>query len=189
MRRIIAGLIALAFLLSASSAWAIQGYKDRHGFFVGGGPGAVHHGDDAFETGIERGGAFGFAPHLVIGGGATDNLVFGAELNNWIHLTDVHSNRVNHQQWSANAMANIFIVHGLYLDAGLGLGYAFTDTVTASGETSRHQELGLSTKLGLGIEYFLDGTIAAGMRFGYTRHFYRMVDFDTLVGNVYLRWY
>lgn len=193
MRRLIAVLIATLFVLSASSAWAIDGYKDRHGIFygggIGGGPGSVQLADEAFESGIERSGDLGLAPHLIIGGGARDNLLFGAEVNSWIRTVDHYGNQLNHQQWSFNAVTNFFVLQGLYLEGGLGLGYAFSDAVTNAGDSRRYQEMGISTKLGLGIEYFLDGTMAAGMRFGYTRHFYSSVDFDTLIGNIYLRWY
>lgn len=193
MRRLIAVSIALIVLLTAGSATAIQGYKDRHGLFVGGGlgggPGAVHVADEPFESGLEGTGDLGLAPHLIVGGGASDNLLFGAEANSWIRTVDVHGNRLNHQQWSFNAVTNFFVFQGLYLEGGLGLSYAFSDAVTAEGEERRYQEMGLSAKIGTGFEYFLDGTIAAGMRFGYSRHFYSDVDFDSFIGAVTLRWY
>ena len=193
MPRVIAVTIAACFLLTASSAWAIDGYKDRHGFFfgggIGGGPGSVHIDDGPYESGLERTGDLGLAPHIIVGGGARDNLVFGAEVNNWIRTVDLHGNTLNHQQWSFNAVSNFFLIHGLYIEGGLGLGYAFSDATTNEGDEKRYQEMGLAAKLGIGAEYFLDGTIAAGARFGYTRHFYSNIDFDTVVGNVYLRWY
>ncbi len=193
MRRTIAALLAISFLLTASSAWAIDGYKDRHGFFIGGGigggPGAVHIADEPFDSGLEGTGDLGLAPSLIVGGGATDRLVFGAEANTWIRTVSRHGNRLNHQHWSFNAVTNFFVIHGFYLEAGIGLGYAFSDATTNQGDERRYQEMGLAGKIGTGFEYFLDGTIAAGMNFGYTRHFYSNVDFDTFTGAITLRWY
>ncbi len=190
MRRTIATLIALCFLLTASTAWSIQGYKDRHGLFVGGGigggPGAVQY--DNEDTGLEGRGNLGLATHFVVGAGASNNVLFGAEVNNWTRTTDVGGNTLNHLQWSFNAMSNIFVFEGLYLEGGLGLAYGMTET-SRDGEERSHQEMGLALKAGTGFEYFVDGTVAAGLGFGYTRHFYSNIDFDTFIGSIRLRWY
>lgn len=193
MHRLIALSIASLFVFSASTAQAIDGYKDRHGFFIGGGigggPGSVYVGDENLDTGLEGTGTLGLAPHLVVGGGMNDNVLFGAEMNNWIRTVNVHGNRLNHQHWSFNAITNLFVVHGLYVEGGLGLAYGYSQASPAEGEPTTYGEMGLSGKIGAGFEYFLDGTIAAGMSFGYTRHFYSNVDFDTFTGKVTLRWY
>ncbi len=193
MRRTTAGLLALAIFLISSSAWAIDGYQDRHGVFygggLGGGPGSVSVADEPYESGMDGTGALGLATHLVVGGGASDNLVFGAELNNWIRTVNVYDNRLNHQQWSANAIGNFFVVHGFFVEAGVGLAYAYSDASTQEGDTRRYQEMGLAGKLGVGFEYFLNGTMAAGFGLNYTRHFYENLDFDTVTGAVRLRWY
>lgn len=193
MSRILAAVVAALILLSASSAWAIQGYKDRHGFFVGGGigggPGSVILDDGDVASGLEGTGDLGLHLNLIAGGGMTDNIVFGAEVNSWIRTVAINQNQLNHQQWSFNAVGDFFLVHGLFLEGGLGLAYAYSDGQRADGTSHRYQEMGLAAKLGLGFEYFLNGTVAAGIRFGYTRHFYSRVDFDTFTGSVMLRWY
>lgn len=191
MRRIIASIIAIAFLLSASTAWAIQGYKDRQGSFygggVGGGPGAVHIDDGA--SGLEGTGELGLHLHAIFGGGMTEHLTFAGEANSWIRTVSVGDSSLNHQHWSFNALASFFVVDGLFVEGGLGLAYAISNYTASSGEESRHQEMGLAFKGGTGFEYFMNGTVAAGMRFGYTRHVYSNIDFDTFIGSVTLRWY
>ncbi len=190
MRRIIASLIALSFLLTASTAWSIQGYKDRHGTFVGGsiggGPGSVQYDDQ--DTGLEGRGNLGLATNLIFGAGATSNVLFGAEVNNWTRTTDVGGDTLTHMHWSFNAMSNIFLVEGLFVEGGLGLAYGMSDT-RVGGEERSHSEMGLALKAGTGFEYFVDGTVAAGLGFGYTRHFYSNIDFDTFIGSIRLRWY
>ena len=191
MRRFIALLITASILLTASTAWAIQGYKDRHGSFyglgIGGGPGAVDIDDGA--SGLEGTGELGLHMHAVVGGGLSENLLFGAEANSWLRTVSIGDSSLYHQHLSFNAVSNLFVVDGLFVEAGLGLAYAISNFETAQGETSRHQEMGLAGKVGVGFEYFLDGTVAAGMKFGYTRHIYSNIDFDTFVGTVTLRWY
>lgn len=191
MPRITAFIIAFAIFFTTSTAWAIQGYKDRHGVFygfgVGGGPGAVHIDNEL--SGLEGTGDLGLHLHGILGGGLSENLTFGAETNAWIRTVSVGSSSLNHQHWSFNAVGNLFVLEGLFLEGGLGLAYAFSDATAADGSESRYQEMGLAFKAGTGFEYFLDGTVAAGMRFGYTRHVYSNIDFDTFIGSVTLRWY
>ena len=191
MRRTIALLVAITFFLTASTAWAIQGYKDRHGTFygwgIGGGPGAVHIDDGA--SGLEGTGELGLHLHGIVGGGMSENLIFGAEANSWIRTVSIGDSSLNHQHWSFNALASFFLVEGLFLEGGVGLAYAISNYEAAGGAESRHQEMGLAFKVGTGFEYFLDGTYAAGMRFGYTRHVYSNIDFDTFIGSVTIRRY
>ncbi len=187
MHRIIATSVAFFFIFffASGTAFAIQGYKDRHGSFygfgLGGGPGALHA--DGEDTGLEGTGELGFAPHLVFGGGMSNELIFGAEISPWIRTVSIADQDHTHLQWSFNAFTNYFVLDNLYLEGGLGLAYKYWDSDT------RHQEMGISAKIGTGFEYFLDGTVAAGMRFGYTRHFYQNGAFDAFVGAATLRWY
>lgn len=193
MPRLIALCIATIILFSATSAWALDGYKDRHGLFagggIGGGPGSIVLDDGDVLSGLEGTGDLGLHLHGIVGGGVTDRLVMGAEINSWIRTVSVNNSSLNHQQWSANAVADFFLVHGLFIEAGLGLAYAYSDGQRDDGSTSRYQEMGLAAKAALGFEYFLNGNAAAGIRFGYTRHFYSRVDFDTFTGGIMLRWY
>ena len=191
MRRTIAFLIGIAIFLTASTAWAIQGYKNRHGTFygfgLGGGPGAVHVDDGS--SGLEGTGELGLHLHAIVGGGMSEHLTFGAEANSWIRTVSIGDSSLNHQHWSFNAVSNFFLVEGLFLEGGVGLAYAISNYRASNGEEARHQEMGLAFKGGVGFEYFLDGTVAAGMKFGYTRHFYQNGAFDAFVGAATLRWY
>lgn len=191
--RKLALLFAIAFFFCSSTAWAIDGYKDRRGPFIGigfgGGAGSVHINDDNFTSGLEGGGDLGLHLNVNGGGGVTENIVFGAELNTWIRTVSVHDTRLNHQHWSFNAVGEFFLAHGLFVDAGLGLAYAISEASHQNVQTRRYQEMGLALRAGTGFEYFLNGTVAAGLRFGYTRHFYENVEFDTFQGALTLRWY
>lgn len=193
MSRSLSLLLVAAFLLSASTAHAIDGYKDRHGPFIGvglgGGPGSVHVSDDRFESGLEDGGDLGLHLHAIVGGGVSDHILLGAELNSWIRTVAIHDTRLNHQHWSLNANGDFFLIDGLYVGAGLGLAYAISDTTRTGIQTQRYQEMGLSVKGNAGYEFFLNGTVAAGLRFSYTRHLYANIDFDTFHGGITLRWY
>lgn len=188
-----AGLFAMVLLFFSSSAFAIDGYKDRHGLFVGiglgGGPGSVHLSDDRFTSGLDNGGELGLHLLAAVGGGVTDSIVFSAELNTWIRTVSVHNTSLNHQHWSLIASGDFFLFEGFYLGAGTGLAYAFSDITREGIENSRYQEMGLAAKGSAGYEFFLNGTVAAGFRLSYTRHFYSGADFDTFHGGVTLRWY
>ena len=191
--RVLALFLALAFFLMSTSAWAIDGYKDRRGAFfgvgLGGGPGAVHVQDDAFTTGLDDGGQLGLHLNAIAGGGVTENITFGAELNTWIRTVNVQGNSLNHQQWSLLAASDFFLFEGFFVGAGLGLGYGFSDAASDGVQTRRYQEMGLAFKGTTGYEFFVNGTVAMGLRFSYTRHVYQEVDFDTFQGAFTFRWY
>lgn len=193
MHRLSAFLIASIILLFSAQAFALSGYKDRRGPFLGvglgGGPGAVHVDDDQFSTGLDEGGQLGFHLQAIAGGGVNKYVTLGAELNSWIRTVAVQEARLNHQHWSLNAAADFFIIDGVFLGAGAGLAYAFSDATRQNLERRRYQELGLALKGAAGYEFFLNGTVAAGLRLSYTRHFYQNVDFDTFQGAITIRWY
>ena len=185
-------LFSLLFLFSTTAA-AIDGYKSREqlfvGFGLGGGPGAVHVGDEALSTGLDQGGAMGLHLHGIVGGGYSEQVVLGAELNTWLRNSRLGDEALSHYHWSFLANADVFLYRGFYAGAGLGLAYGITDAREADREILRIQELGWAIKGNAGFEYFLNGTVAAGFRFSYTRHFYQNVDFDTFQGAITLRWY
>lgn len=193
MRRLSAFLFASLIVFTSAQAFALDGYKDRHGLFLGvglgGGPGAVHVDDELLTTGLDDGSELGFHLHAIAGGGINQRITLGAELNTWIRTVAIQDLRLNHQHWSLNAAADFFIIDGLFLGAGAGLAYAFSDATLPNLEKSRYQEMGLALKGAAGYEFFLNGTVAAGVRLSYTRHFYQHVDFDTFQGALTLRWY
>ncbi|TXD36151.1 hypothetical protein FRC98_13595 [Lujinxingia vulgaris] len=193
MRRTLPLLLAMAIFLISAPAMALDGYKDRRGSYfglgLGGGIGSVFVEDETLSTGLDEGGDLGLHLHAALGGGVTNNLLFGAELNSWIRTTDVYGQELNHQHWSLNAASTLFIVSGLFAEAGVGLAYGISDASNPAGDRRRYQEMGLAVKGGLGFEYFVNGTIAPGFRVGYTRHFYSNSDFETFHGAITLRWY
>lgn len=193
MHRLSSLILASTILLTSAQASALSGYKDRRGpflgFGLGGGLGAVHVDDEHFTTGLDEGGQPGFHLQAVAGGGVNKVVVLGAELNTWIRTVSVQEARLNHQHWSLNAAADFFIIDGFFLGAGAGLAYAFSDATRQNAEKRRYQEMGLALKGAAGYEFFLNGTVAAGLRLSYTRHIYQNVDFDTFQGALTIRWY
>ncbi|RAL20429.1 hypothetical protein DL240_16625 [Lujinxingia litoralis] len=193
MRRTLPLLIATLIFLISAPALALDGYKDRRGSYfglgLGGGAGSVFVEDEALSTGLDDGSDLGLHLHAAVGGGVTQNLLFGAELNTWIRTTDVYGQSLNHQHWSLNAVSTLFLVSGLFAEAGVGLAYGISDAARPDGFERRYQEMGLALKGGVGFEYFINGTIAPGFRLGYTRHFYSTSDFETLTGGISIRWY
>lgn len=186
-------LLALAVFAFSANAAAIDGYKDRRGIFVGAGVGgafgAVDVDDNDIRTGFEEGGELGLHLNGIIGGGWTNHILFGTEMNWWIRNTEVGQQRLNHQHLSFNAVTNVFLLGPLYAEAGLGLAYAVFDAWTGEQQTRQYREMGVAAKLGAGFEYFINGTVAPGFHVGYTRHFYQRAEFDTFKAGVTIRWY
>jgi hypothetical protein len=191
--RSLAAFIALALFAFSSHAAALDGYKDRHGLFVGvgvgGGFGAVDVDENDIRTGFEDGGEIGLHLSGIVGGGWTQNILFGTEMNWWMRNTEIGQQRLNHQHLSFNAVTNVFLIGPLYAEAGLGLAYAMFDGWTGDEQTRKYREMGVAAKLGAGFEYFINGTVAPGFHVGYTRHFYQRAEFDTFKAGVTLRWY
>lgn len=185
-------LFSLCFLVSSTAA-AIDGYKSRNqlfvGFGLGGGPGAVYVGDETLSTDLDETGAMGLHLHAIVGGGYSEQIVLGAELNTWLRDSRLGDQTLSHYHWSLLANADVFLYQGFYAGAGLGLAYGISDAREAGRDILRIQELGWAVKGNAGFEHFLNGTVAAGLRFSYTRHFYQNVDFDTFQGAITLRWY
>jgi hypothetical protein len=77
----------------------------------------------------------------------------------------------------------------LFLEGGGGLAYGIYDVAKFDRQVERYQELGLALKGGAGFEFFVNGQVAIGMRFGYTRHLYTNGSYDVVNGGLTLRWY
>ena len=186
-------LSALFLTWTASSAFALDGYKDRRGLFgglgLGGGVGLVDTERDDESTGIDQGRKLGLHLSGILGGGITQNLVFGGEANWWIRTVRINQSALQHHHMSFNGVLNFFLIEGIYLEGGVGLAYAIFDVERNNQQTYRYQELGMSAKAGGGFEFFVNSDLAMGMHASYTRHFYTNSDFDTVSAGLTLRWY
>ncbi len=191
--RLVQAIVAIAFLVIAAPALALDGYKDRRGLFLGvglgGGVGAASTELARESTGLDDGRQLGLDLSATLGGGATEYLTFGAQGNWWIRTVRLGDRSLEHQHLNFLAAANFFIIDGLYAEGGAGLAYAAFDTARGDVETFTYRELGLALKVGAGYEFFLNGTTAIGFGAGYTRHFYNNARFDTVNGVVTVRWY
>lgn len=194
MKSKIAGtLMLLAVTLVSSQAFALDAYKDRRGVFAGvnvGGAAGFAGVDSASElTGLEENRQLGLQLGAEVGGGLSKQITGALEANWWIRTVTLGPRRLDHQHFSFLPLARYFIWDGLNVGAGAGLGYAVFDTERNGVETFRYREMGLALKFVAGYEFFVNGTIAAGVDAGYTKHFYSNADFDTLGARVTLRWY
>ncbi len=183
----------LAVMLVASQSFALDAYQDRRGIFAGVnvGVGAGFAGvDSAGElTGLDENRQLGLHLGVEVGGGITKQLTASLEGNWWIRSVTLGPRRLDHQHLSFLPVVRYFVWDGFNLGAGAGLAYAVFDTERNGVETFRYREMGLALKIGAGYEFFMNGTIAAGIDAGYTKHFYNNADFDTLGAQVTLRWY
>ncbi|MEM1348452.1 MAG: outer membrane beta-barrel protein [Myxococcota bacterium] len=178
--------------LTTSSASALDGYQDRRGLFLGVGVGAglgAAATDAQEQNGLDDGRRLGMHVNALVGGGATERLVLAAQGNMWRRTVSINDFASAHTHLSANAVANYFILDGLFLEAGAGLAYGSFDTFVQGQSSSRYREMGLATKAGAGFEFFVNSQTAIGAHFGYTRHFYARSNFDTLNLNISARWY
>lgn len=188
---IIGVLVTLGVLLVGSQAMALDGYKDRKGVFVGasigGGVGASER-DEAEITGLDDKRQMGLTLRAELGGGVTQNLVFSGQGNWWIRTVQVGDRDLEHQHLNLLANANLFLIEGLYVTGGFGLAYGSYDS-TKGVKVNHYSEMGIAAKAGAGAEFFVNGTVAAGVEASYTRHFYSESYFDTIGGGIVIRWY
>jgi len=186
-----ATLCALTIMSISSSAFALDGYADRRGLFsgigLGGGVGLVE--SENGSTGIDQGRKLGMHMSAIVGGGASEHIVVGGEANWWARTAQIGTRNLSHHHLSFNAIADVFILDGFYLEGGGGLAYTIFDAERSGQQIIRYQELGLAVKGGAGFEFFVNSQVAIGMKMGYTRHFYSNTDFDTVAGGITLRWY
>ncbi|MFB6263614.1 MAG: hypothetical protein ABEL76_08330 [Bradymonadaceae bacterium] len=192
--RLLLATAALALGVGVSSpATALDGYEDRERIFGGvglGGGGAALQLERGGDTSIEQATLVpGVHATALLGGGITQNVLAAAEMNWWFRNVSKGSDRkwATHH-FSVLPVVNVFVAGGLHVDAGGGLAYtAYVGDHPAA--DLPHQELGFAAEGGLGYEFWLNGTLAAGADIGYAHHFYPNGSFDTVSGAFTLRWY
>lgn len=185
-------LLTLVFLLLASDAFALDAYKDRRGIFygfgVGGGIGGANVDLQGEVTGLEDR-EMGLAMQAEVGAGAMRWLTISGEFNWWLRTVDVNDQSLVHHHMNFMPTANVFFLDLLYATGGFGLAYTIYDTASAGQLLTQYRELGVAAKLGVGVEFWVNGNVTAGIEAGYTRHFYSGSDFDTFTGAMTFHWY
>lgn len=185
-----AALIALAFAAGlgvSSEASALDGYQSRKhvygGFSAGGGYGFVNRDGELLEEGP------GMHLQGELGGGVSDRLTLGVEVDWWSRSVDKgESNRFAFHHGSVGGVGNLFVLEGFHLKGGAGFAYGICNG-TRQDENCEWQELGLAAEAGLGYEFWFNGTLAGGADLSYTHHFYSRSAFDTASLTFGLRWY
>lgn len=193
MKRAVSLIPILLLLAIAAPASALDAYQDRRGILVGvnlgGGPGSANVDNPIELTGLDDHRQIGFQLGAEIGGGMSERITGTLGFNWWIRTISINQRSLDHHQLSILPTARLFVIDGLYGMAGAGLAYAAFDAERAGATLTRYREMGFAAKVGAGYEFFLNGTVAAGLEANYTRHFYSASDFDTVNALVTVRWY
>jgi len=161
--------LALFVLFLASSAHALDAYKDRRGFFAGfGGAGGV-----AFQ-GDENG--FGGGGGLYLGGGATQDFTIEVDIDVMYYTLDPGALTL-----MAGPRAAYFVWEGLYLRPGVDFGWFHTEDV---------DDMGIGAEFGIGYEVFFNSDAAGSLGLKY-EHIFIIDDPDIdMVGmTAEIRWY
>lgn len=189
---IVGGLVAAGVLLAGSQAMALDAYKDRRGVFagvaIGGGVGASETDREGETTGLDEQRQMGLLLRAELGGGVTQNLAFSGQGNWWIRTVEVNDRELEHNHMNLLANVNYFLIEGLYATGGFGMAYGTFES-QAGTQLNTYAEMGIAAKVGAGAEFFVNGTVAAGVEANYTRHFYSESFFDTVGGGIVIRWY
>ena len=176
----------------AADAFALDAYKDRRGIFfglnLGGGMGFSGVDEATDITGLSDGQP-GLQLGGEIGGGMSKAFTGALEMNWWYRKVRLGERKLNHHHLSLMPTLRYFIFDGLHAGAGAGFAYASFDTERLGRETYSYRETGVAVKAEAGYEFFLNGTIAAGVDLSYTHHFYSHANFDTVGMVVTVRWY
>lgn len=180
-------LVFLAGLLVATEAFALDGYQSRKHVFgglgAGGGYGLVNEDGELLDEGP------GMHLQGVVGGGVSDRLTLGVEVDWWSRSVDKGTgDQYVFHHGSVGGVGNFFIVGGLHLKGGAGFAYGICGG-ERNGRNCRWQELGLASEAGIGYEFWFNGTLAGSADLGYTHHFYSHSAFDTASLTFGLRWY
>lgn len=184
----IATAVALVVsLFAASNAFALDGYQSRKHVFgglkAGGGIGFLNENNTLTEEGP------GLHLSGIIGGGVTDRVLVGVEADWWSRTVDQSANNeYGFYHTSIGGKANFYLLEGLHIDGGAGFAYGVCNG-TFQGEDCVWRELGLAAEVGIGYEFWFNGTLAGGADLSYTHHFYDRSAFDTATLSFGLRWY
>jgi hypothetical protein len=160
---------ATVMLGSVSSAWALDGYRDRKGLLYGltVGFGGSKPGDADREMGVDVRGR--------VGGGPAANITLDAELG-YDRLIDVDASSI-----TGYAGVNFFLIDNLYLRGMGGIAHFSPD--------EGKSETGLGVGGGVGYEFFVNSDLAIGGLLDYQKQFYKEFDVDTFSFGVTLSMY
>lgn len=188
---VVGAITFFVLMLSASGAFALDGYKDRKNVFgglgAGGGIGFVNQEGDLAEEGP------GLHLQGILGSGVSQRFLVGVEADWWSRTVDKsNNNEYGYYHTSIGALANFFLIDGdrggLRLDGGAGFAYGICNG-TFEGDECDWQELGLEAEVGAGYEFWFNGTMTGAVDVSYTHHFYSHSAFDTITGSFGFKWY
>lgn len=184
--------LILVISLMASDAFALDAYKDRRGIFagigLGGGFGSAEVDPGNELTGLEERDV-GLAMRLEVGGGAMQNLIVSGQFNWWLRSVQMNDKTLSHNHTNFLGNVAFFPLDFLYVTGGVGMAYSSFDSDVNGIDIRDYSELGFALKGGAGVEFWVNGTIAAGIEASYTRHFYSEASFDTITAGLTVRWY
>jgi len=187
LRAVMVAAVFATGIGATTDASALDGYQSRENVFgglsAGGAYGFVNRNGDLLDEGP------GMHLEGVLGGGVTDRLTLGVEVDWWSRSVDKgSSNDFTLHHGSAGGVADLFVLGGFHLSGGAGFAYGICNGTREDDDCS-WQELGLAAEAGVGYEFWFNGTLAGTADLGYTHHFYSRTSFDTAALTFGLRWY
>jgi hypothetical protein len=185
-------LTACILLLSASQSWALDGYQDRRGTYVGGGLGGAmatsEFATPGRTTGLESS-TMGLELRALIGSGIREDLALELQLNYWNRSVESDARPLDHHHLNAMATLRYWAVEGLYVSGGVGLAAGFFDAQIGGAIHEEFEEMGVALNANVGYELFVSGSTAASLELGYLLHAYDETAFNALSGLIAFRWY
>jgi hypothetical protein len=171
--RFLAAAVAVVVLGGASSAWALDAYRDRRGMLYGLTIG--FGGGKSDVEGDER--RIGLNGRARIGGGVSQQLTLDADVG--VHHVIEDDNGSN--LITGFAGANYFFIDNVYLRGMFGLSHLAPE----AGDSAT----GIAVGGGLGYEFFANADLAIGGLVDFQQHFYDDFDFNVLSFGVTVTMY
>lgn len=185
-------VFALSLLGMASSAMALDGYKDRTGTYVGAGiggaVGTAQISTPITQTGLEDG-EMGLQLRAVTGSGITESLGLELQLHYWVTAAKGDTRPLDHHHLAALAAGRYFVWEGLFLTGSAGLAVGLFDTQVGTALLEENKEMGLAVGAGAGVDLFVTGRTAVSGEIGYAAHLYGETQLHAAMGLITFRWH
>ena len=192
LRRPIQFLTLCICLLFTTQTWALDGYQDRRGTYVGGGLGGAlatsEFATPGRTTGLESS-TMGLELRALIGSGIREDFALELQLNYWNRTVDSETRPLDHHHVNAMAALRYWLIEGLNATGGVGLAAGIFDAQIGGILHEEFEEMGVALHANLGYEIFVSGTTAASIELGYLVHIYDEASFNAVTGMVTFRWY
>jgi hypothetical protein len=180
-RKLCAWTTAALVLGTASSAWALDAWRDRRGLYFGAQVGAGSGQSDA--DGAES--QIGFNLRARVGGGINKQLTLDAELGWRTASYDQGPRDISESLFTGLVGGSFFIYDGLYVRAQGGVGQLTLDADPGGDDGYT----GFGFGAGVGYEFFATADLAVGVGGDYQLFSFDDFNFTTINFGVTATWY